>query len=147
MRRFILGRLLQLIIVVFFVSIVIFIMMRLSPGDPAVMLVGRDAASNPELLETVRRQMGLDRSVVSQYFIWLGNFLKGDFGVSYRSGEKVIDLIREKLPVTLELTFAGLLIGAVISIPLGTLQAVNFRSRFDRSTYFFTLFVDIFTKS
>lgn len=115
--------------------------MHFAPGDPAELKLGK-RASDPNLKETleiVRQQMGLDKPVVIQYFIWLKDFLKGDLGVSYRSGIKVLDLIVEKIPVSLEVIFAGLFLGIIISIPIGLIQSINYRSKLDYSFYTMTL--------
>ena len=134
-------RLLQSIFVIIMVSIVVFAIMHIAPGDPAILKLGKAASDprNAELLENVRRQMGLDKPVIVQYFIWFKDIIRGDFGVSYRNNLKVIDLISQKIPVSLELVFAGLFIGVLIALPIGTLQSVNYRSKSDLTLYILTL--------
>jgi len=141
MGRLILTRLVQSIFVIFMVTIVVFTIMHLAPGDPATLKLGKAAVNQPELVERVRAQMGLDKPIIVQYFIWLKDVFKGDLGVSYRSGEPVLQLILEKIPATIQLTVAGLLFGLIFSIPFGVLQSVNYRSRFDYVLYFLTLLV------
>ena len=133
MSRYIVNRLLQLIPTLFMVSLVIFIAMHMAPGDPAVMRMGTAAAlqENQEALEQLRIEMGLDKPIPVQYLIWIGDLLRGDFGLSNRSGVPVVDMIGGRLPATIELTIAAFLIALVISIPLGMLAALKQKTWLD----------------
>src|SRR5579884_4005520 len=117
MTAYLIRRLLQLVPVVLVTSFVVFLLLRLVPGDPAALLAGPDAS--PEQVQAVRRDLGLTRPIPVQYLIWGKNVLGGDFGRSYVKRRPVTDLIRSALPATLELTVTGVLLAAVIGIPFG----------------------------
>jgi peptide/nickel transport system permease protein len=121
--------------------VVVFLAMHLAPGDPAVMRMGRAAAKpeNQAALERLRREMGLDKPIVTQYLIWAGDALRGDFGVSNRSGRPVIEMILGRLPATIELAVASFLIAIIFSIPLGILAALKQRSALDRGIMTFAV--------
>src|SRR5690606_35002813 len=123
MLQFIAIRLIQSIPLVIGATMVIFVMMRLIPGDPAQILVGPDAPA--EAVEAARRQLGLDRSWPEQYVIWIGNLLRGDLGFSYFSRIPVTELLMLRLPATLQLMVAGMLLTVIIAIPAGTIAAVR----------------------
>lgn len=141
MGRYLLRRFLQVIPVLFIISVVVFLAMHLAPGDPAVMRMGRAAAKpeNQAALERLRREMGLDKPIVTQYLIWAGDALRGDFGVSNRSGRPVIEMILGRLPATIELALASFLIAIIFSIPLGILAALKQRSALDRGIMTFAV--------
>lgn len=141
MGRYLLRRFLQVIPVLFIISVVVFLAMHLAPGDPAVMRMGRAAAKpeNQAALERLRREMGLDKPIVTQYLIWAGDALRGDFGVSNRSGRPVIEMILGRLPATIELAVASFLIAIIFSIPLGILAALKQRSALDRGIMTFAV--------
>lgn len=103
-------------------TVAIFLLLHLVPGDPAATLAGADAA--PDVVAALRAEMGLDRPLAVQYVLWLGKVLRGDLGVSYVSKYAVRDLIAARLPATLELAAAGLLVGLVVGVPTGLLAAV-----------------------
>ena len=105
------------------VSIVVFALMHLVPGDPVRVALG--TRFDQELYETLRERMGLDRPLVEQYFSWLGNALTGDLGVSFRNGQPVTKLIIERLPATVTLAFAALFIALLIALPAGITSAVR----------------------
>jgi peptide/nickel transport system permease protein len=123
MNRYILQRLAQIVPVLFGVLVAVFIMLKLTPGDPATALLGVQAT--PEELARVRHAMGLDRPWAVQFGIWLGNVLQGDLGVSYISKKPVSELILTRLPVTLELSIVALLVAALVGIPAGVLSAAR----------------------
>jgi peptide/nickel transport system permease protein len=129
MQAFIVRRLLQTIPVLFLFSIVVFTVLRLVPGDPALVMLGREAT--PEAVAEIRSDMGLDKPIVVQYGIWLGNVARGDFGVSWRSKKTVESLILRSLPATLELTFGAMLVGVVIALPLGIVSGMRPNSIID----------------
>lgn len=111
----------KLLIVLWFVSMIVFLALRLTPGDPAVLLLGPQAGrpDAEQTLAQLRADMGLDRSWVEQYLIWMGDLLTGNFGTSARSGTPVITLIIEALPPTLWLIAATLLVSVPLSIIFG----------------------------
>jgi len=102
-------------------SIFVFLLIRLVPGDPAQTMLGFRAT--PESVATVRAQLHLDESLPAQYGDWIGGVVRGDLGRDYISGESVSGLIRERLPVTLELTVLAMLAGLLVGVPLGVLAA------------------------
>ncbi len=122
-------RLVQTIPVVFFSVILVFMLLRLTPGDPALMYAGPDAA--PEVIAVVRERMGLDLPLPAQFFLWLARAAQGDFGRSFASGIPVADLIRLRFPATLELAVSAVLLTILVAIPVGTLAAVRRGGPFD----------------
>ena len=113
------------------ISIIIFLMVRLLPGDIVSVLAGADVGSNPELIEQAREQLGLTGSYPEQYWRWISGVLQGDLGVSLRNTEPVSTVLLDALPITFELMFLGLLIATVIGVPLGVLSAVKRDSKHD----------------
>src|SRR3954449_11316771 len=102
-------------------SIFVFLLIRLVPGDPVRTMLGFRAT--PENVATVRSQLRLDDSLPAQYLSWITNLFKGDLGQDYISGISVGTLISQRLPVTAELTLLAMLIGVAIGVPLGVLAA------------------------
>ncbi len=119
--RFLIRRLLLTLPVLLFVSIIVFAIVALIPGDPARIMLGEEASK--EALETLRHQMGLDRPLVVRYAVWLRHVLQGDLGRSVRDGRPVLATLYLKLPVTIELAIVSLLVGWLIAIPAGILAA------------------------
>lgn len=130
MVGFILHRLLQAMPVLLITSFLIFVGMRLSPGDPALMLAGTDAS--PETIAAVRTRLGLDQNIMVQYVLWLGAFLVGDFGRSLISGLPVAQIVGERIGPTLELAIGGLLASLLLGGMLGILAGLKPRSAIDR---------------
>jgi peptide/nickel transport system permease protein len=124
------GRLLQLVPTLFFVSVVVFLMVRAIPGDAAHVLLGPQA--QPEQVVALRKEMGLDQPVWTQYRIWIGHVLQGDLGNSWINGFPVASLIRLKLPATIALALGSLVVALVIAIPVGVLSALRPGSWIDR---------------
>ena len=122
MAAFVLRRLAQAVPTVFLTTVLIFLFLHLVPGDPAAVLAGSDAP--PEVVEALRKEMGLDRSLPVQYAIWIGRVARGDLGVSYVSKFPVWTLILRRLPATLELTIGALLVGMAIGLPAGIVAAM-----------------------
>ncbi|MBA2448434.1 MAG: ABC transporter permease [Chloroflexi bacterium] len=129
MVRFIVGRLLGTLPVLFFLSIAIFLMLQLTPGDPVKLMLGEDA--DEQTVAALREELGLDRPLAVQYFFWLGNVLQGDLGRSIRTRQPVLEAIVSRLPVTLELSFLSLLVALLIGIPSGILSAIRRNSATD----------------
>ncbi len=121
----------QLIPVLLGVTVVVFFMMTLTPGDPVEIMIG-DSHVTAEQEAELRRDLGLDRPPVERFFVFLKNAATGDFGLSFYHRRPVIDVIVERLPATIELSLAALLLALITSIPLGVIAAVNKNTIFDR---------------
>ena len=109
---------------------IVFALVQLVPGDPIRLALG--TRFDQETYDALLARSGLDQPLVQQYFTWAGRALTGDLGVSFRSGETVTSLIAERLPATLTLAFASILVALLIAVPLGTLSALHPRSLIDR---------------
>jgi peptide/nickel transport system permease protein len=131
MTGYIVRRLAQFVPVVVVVSIIVFTLMRLVPGDPAQMALGADANADPAALAALRHQMGLDQSIGVQYLLWVRNIATGDFGESYLSRIPVAELIGDALPATVELALAALLLSLLVGFPLGIGAALAPGTRVD----------------
>jgi peptide/nickel transport system permease protein len=112
------------------VSVLVFSLIHLVEGDPVRLALG--TRYSQETYDALRERNGLDLPLVQQYFAWAGRALTGDLGVSFRSGEPVTALIAERLPATLTLAFAAIVLALLIAVPLGTLSALRPRSITDR---------------
>jgi peptide/nickel transport system permease protein len=117
--------------------VLVFLLLRLTPGDPAAILAG-DAASS-EQIAAIRASLGLDRSIPVQFAIWAGNLLQGDFGQSYFFKMQVTQLIGQRLEPTLALATLTILLAVVIAIPLGVIAAWRFGGWFDRALMGFSV--------
>ncbi len=124
MNRYFIRRLLQAVPTVLFVSIAVFLMLHLTPGDPAEVFLG-DKRSTPELLANVRAEMGLDRPLHIQYLDYMWKALQGDLGRSLQTNIPVLDQILTRLPWTIELAVTAMLLSAIIGIGLGMLAALR----------------------
>ena len=129
MGRYALRRLWQIVPVMFLVSIAIFSIIHWIPGNPAQIIAGPNAT--PEQLAALEARLGLDQPIWMQYVIWLRNVLTGDLGVSYINKAEVAHLIAQRIPATVELAFAAVIVGVVIALPLGILAAVRPGSKVD----------------
>lgn len=123
MFKYLIGRLLQAIPTVFLVTIAVFLMLHLTPGDPAEVFLG-DKRSTPELLERVREDMGLNRPLHIQYLSYMGNALQGDLGRSLQTNVPVTDQILTRLPWTIELALTAMLIASALGIGVGIIAAL-----------------------
>lgn len=130
MTRYLIRRLLQAIPTVLLVSILVFLMLYLIPGDPAAIYLG-ERQSSPEQLEIVREQMGLNRPIYVQYLDYMFNAVQGDFGISLNNSRPVLDEILLRLPSTLELTVAAMLVSTVLGIGIGIIAALNHNTIID----------------
>lgn len=119
---YVIKRLLITLPVLFLVSILVFSLIHLIPGDPAQVILGQDAT--PATLHALRVQLGLNEPLVVQYVHWIGNVLQGNFGNSLLDGTPVMKLILQRLPVTLELAIGTFIVSLLIAFPLGILAAV-----------------------
>ncbi len=116
-------RLLQLIPTIFFVSIIIFLLQQLLPGDPATIMAGEEA--DPQVIAEIRRQYRLDQPLPIQYLYWIGGVLTGDLGESMRLKVSVAELVIAKFPVTLQLAFMAIIIALLIGVTAGVVSAVK----------------------
>ena len=123
MTAFIVKRLGFAVITLFGVLTIVFFIVRVLPGDPALVVLGDQASQ--DAIERLRERLGLNAPLWRQYIDFLGGVLRGDWGVSLVSGRPVIDEIRAVLPATLELTVVSLILGAAIGVPLGVWSAIN----------------------
>jgi peptide/nickel transport system permease protein len=123
MAEYLLKRLVTIIPTLIFVSMLIFGLQQLLPGDPALVLAGED--QDPAVIAHLRTKLHLDQPLPVRYGYWVGGVLKGDLGESARSQDSVTHLISQKLPVTLELAVMAMCIALVIGIPAGIVSAVG----------------------
>jgi ABC-type dipeptide/oligopeptide/nickel transport system permease component len=138
MIRYIFKRLAMLIPVLFGVSLVSFSLLQIVPGDPAIMLAGEDA--NPDFIEAVRKEYGFDQPVTVQYFRFVSRAVQGDFGVSIRNREPVINLLKQRFAFTIQLSFLSILIAAFIGLIAGVISATRQYSIFDNLSMVGALF-------
>ncbi len=116
MFKFVLRRIIQSVVVFIIASFVIFATLQLLPGDPARRLMGNMATD--QQLEALRESLGLNRSIIVQYFDWLWNLLHGDLGSSFGAGQSVTSLVAAALPITLQLGIYSLILALLVAIPL-----------------------------
>lgn len=121
MLAFFLRRLAIAIPTILLISVFVFALQKLLPGDPLLVLAGEER--DPEVLEFLREKYRLNDPIPVQYLTWVGNALQGDLGTSFRTNQPVTELIGQKLPVTLQLAFMSLIFAVVIGIPAGILSA------------------------
>lgn len=129
MAQFIVRRLLSLIPVMLGVSIVVFALIRMIPGDPVIIMLGERA--RPEDIERVREEMGFNRPIYIQYFEWVGRILRGDLGTSIINRTAVMDELKYRLSATVEMIIVGMIIGLIIGIGIGILSALRRNSWLD----------------
>jgi peptide/nickel transport system permease protein len=139
MPRFFLSRIGQTVAVLFTVSVIIFALMRMIPGDPVLMMLGDDFSQ--DAYQRLRAKLGFDRSVVTQYVIWLGAILLGDFGDSYLNHERVGKLVWDAFVPTVWLVTASLIVGILIAVPSGIVAAMRKDSAWDWGSMGFAIFV------
>src|SRR4051794_34438540 len=139
MARYAAQRIAETIPTIFFVSMIVFGLIRMAPGDPALARMGRGAElpENKPKLIALRHEMGLDRPIPVQYVIWLKSLAHGDFGQSLRSKRPVIDLFTQKMPATIELVIASAIFAMVVSFPMGILAALRRGTAVDRAAVSF----------
>ncbi|PYG47275.1 peptide/nickel transport system permease protein [Pantoea sp. AG1095] len=137
MLELIVKRLLLAIPTLLLVSIMVFALQKLLPGDPVLAMAGEER--DPAVIAQLRAEYHLDDPIPAQYFAWMGNALTGDLGMSLRTKEPVTALIASKLPVTLELSLLAMIIALVIGISMGIIAAVRKDSWVDHTTNFVAL--------
>lgn len=130
MIRYLLGRIPSILLVLFLASIVAFLLPRLAPGDPAIIIAGQDAT--PEVIEAIRREYGLDQPLIVQYFAWVGGLLRGDLGTSYINNRPIGELILSRAESTLELAALAAFLMIVLALVLGVLGG-SLRSKTGRA--------------
>lgn len=124
LRRPLLRRLLEAAVTLLGVAVLVFVMLRALPGNQITATLGTEAAAlTPAQREALTAYYGLDEPLVVQFFSWLGNLATGNLGVSQRTGESVLDMTLDSLPITLELAFLALVFGLVVGVALGLLSA------------------------
>jgi len=131
MIRFLAGRIAIAVPTLLLVSMLVFGLQKLLPGDPAIALAGEDRS--PEVIAYLRHKYQFDRPIPVQYASWLGAFVTGDFGMSVRTRLPIREMVAEKLPVTIELATLSMLIALVIGIPAGVVAALRRGSAFDHA--------------
>ena len=137
MTRYIIRRLLAMIPVLFGITLIVFVAMRIVPGDPIVILFGADVDPvrvDPEALADLRRLYGLDQPAPLQYWAYITRLAQGDFGRSILQHAPVLELILQRLPATLELAISAMLLAVLIGVPLGVYVAARKGSRADKAT-------------
>jgi peptide/nickel transport system permease protein len=134
---FLSRRLLQIIPTIFFVSIMIFGLQQLLPGDPALIMAGEDR--DPAVIAEIRVQYHLNEPVYIQYFYWLQGVLTGNLGESMRLKQPVLALVAEKLPVTLQLACMAIVVALGVGIPAGIVSAVKKDTAWDYGANLFAL--------
>ena len=137
MGAYILRRLLLMLPVALLVTVVVFLLVRLSPGDPITIYAGEER--DPAVIEQLRHQYGLDQPLPVQYVSWLGHAVQGDLGRSLRTRQPVLEAVVERVPATLELGLAALAISVSIALVVGTLSAVKRNSALDLLATGFTI--------
>ena len=128
MTTYIVRRLIQGLVVLFLVTLLVFFIMRLLPGDPLIVYIAQSAsleAMPPEMIEQLRHQFGLDKPIITQYLVWIGNIFRGDFGRSIFYQEKASTLMKERFPVTIHLGAIALIVGAVVGVLVGLVTAIR----------------------
>jgi peptide/nickel transport system permease protein len=136
MTRFLVRRVLTTLLVMLGVSFVVFMIVQLVPGDPVRVMLGLQA--DQAKIEEIRQLMGFDRPLLVQYVDWLWSALHGDLGQSYITGQSVSEAVAQRLPATLSLALAALVIALLIALPAGIISAVFPRSAWDYSAMLFS---------
>ena len=131
MSTYIIQRVLQMIPVMLLASVISFSIIFLLPGDPALLILGDQLASDRQVYEAKRAELGLDRPLPIQYLDWLGKTIRGDLGVSTRDRQPVTQGIRDRLPVTLQLAAFSMILALVIALPAGIISALKPNSKWD----------------
>src|SRR5690554_2411033 len=125
MQRYIIRRLAFMVPTLLFVTVCVFALVRIMPGDYITAAMSESRGADPEFLNKLRAEMGLDEPAPLQYFKWLGGIVTGDWGQSYWQNKPVLDVIRKALPVSAQLGTMDIMLGIVLSVPLGVIGAVR----------------------
>lgn len=138
MTKYLARRLIESIPVIIGVSVLVFMLLHLIPGDPATTILGERAT--PENVEALRERLGLNKPLYEQYFIWAGNMLQGDLGYTVRGNIPVANEISSRFPATIELALAALIVAVIVGVPIGILSAIKRNSILDTASMFGALF-------
>jgi peptide/nickel transport system permease protein len=125
MSRYFANRILAMLLTLFGVTIIVFLLVRLVPGTIVSQMMGTEALTSYETVESLRRYFGLDQPLHVQYFQWITRVLTGDLGVSWRTSVPVTEYILSRLPVTLELTGISIIVALFIGLPAGVVSALK----------------------
>ena len=139
MRQYIINRLLILFPVLFLVSVIVFSLLHMIPGDPVDFIFATEDLTDPSVREDFERILGLDKPLPVQYLVWLGGVLIGDFGESIHYQRSNMELIVERFPATLLLTIFSTVVSILISIPAGVIAAIRRNSASDYTAMSFAL--------
>jgi len=139
MRSYITKRCLLLLPTLFGVSLIIFGIVRMVPGDALVMMMEQSLDADPAQMEILKRQLGLDKPLYAQYFLWIANMARGDFGTSLWQKNPVLTEIARRIPVTLELALMTTIISVLIAIPVGLFSAVRHDTFLDHVVRLFSI--------
>jgi peptide/nickel transport system permease protein len=134
MTKFIIRRFIESIPVIFGVSVLVFMLLRLIPGDPAIALLGERASEAN--VAAIRERMGLNKPLPEQYVIWISNLLRGDLGNTVRGNIPIASEIAQRFPATVELALVAITLATVVGIPVGILSAVRRNSLIDTASMF-----------
>lgn len=132
MLLFAAKRLLTLVPLLLGVTLMVFSMLQLVPGDPVRAILGESTAANPEQVERIREELGLNDPLYVQYLTYVGNVIRGDFGTSIRTRKPVLEQIMLRLPSTLELTLSGLVFAIIFGTTLGVISALHHNTIIDK---------------
>ena len=140
--KYVCRRLLMSIVVLFIVTVMIFVIVRCSPGDPVQSRIGPYGDYSAENVARVKAELGLDKPYVVQYGIWLKDCLRGDLGVSLRNGANITEIVFDKLSISLELILVSVIVAALVAIPLGIVSGIRAGSAVDQiASVFSTSFI------
>ena len=134
MRAYVLRRMLMFIPVLIAASALIFALMRVLPGDVALMILvgpGGEGQASPEALAKLRADLGLDQPVLVQYLSWLNDVVHLNLGTSYASGRTVVTELSQRLPITIELAFLAIIMTMIVAVPAGVVSAIRQNTRLD----------------
>src|SRR5689334_5110492 len=129
--RYFWRKVLQLVVVVIAVTFLTSMLLHLLPGDPAIFKAGPGAT--PDQLHAIRQQLGLNDPIPVQYIRWLGNFIRGDWGISTQSNTEIYTMIKDRLPISIYIMVYAQLMALIIAIPLGIISAYRASSLTDRA--------------
>lgn len=138
MLRYILNRLIGLAVVMFIVATIVFVILRITPGDPAAVMLGPQATQQD--IAALRAQLGLDQSILTQYVTWLGHLARGDLGQSIFLNKPVLTVLADRAEPTFWLTLMSLALATAIALPVGILSAVKRGTALDQSVQGFSMF-------
>ena len=143
MQAYIIKRFLLFIPTLLIVTVLVFTILRVVPGDPALLILGGEEGEDTftqAQLDALRAELGTDKPLPVQYMFWVGNMLQGDFGVSwFYEGDQVVDDLKQRLPVTVELALLALVLASAVAVPLGVISAIRQDSIADYATRVITI--------